>query len=885
MCDILFFILNKMSFQSISKNTYYRWNAEHPDLTYSSTDNILFNVVKCEKALEIQKKYPGFSSFTLKSNKPTSHCFSIKEVPNLFYKSSTYKNYDVSEILRGDYSRLFFDVDCKFLNLNEIKIAAANESDILIGLEQITELVNIITHSQLQYFGGYVETCLNTPGTTKPTPKIKKLLDKFGISENMVIIYNPYTKKEFSAHFYLTKYYFKRDDLYSLFSDFNSKIKKFNSKMAECIDCSVYVRGQRVFRFPLSGKCLEGRKPTPYMPKEIDFDFMVCGKTELDDVFISNNSPEFNSLKLYLNSLKLTPKTLKSKKAEDELIADIEISDAQKKILRKYDVQCQWFYHLIKLIKLKIFEDPKITEKELFDEFIQPKYQYITQTHKNVVINAPATKTAIKKALEKELTFSDLELFVDLKYTFTQLQKKLLNKTINILQLAELIHNSFVFFSKIDTDNPQALDLAYLNDSNEINISSIENFDKIQRANPTTFKVLIKKDSEMTDELIEVKMNLSKAIRLVKFRNIKKEYSLYTKDVHSLSLFSPVYPEKTDILNKYHDKILDLMADERTIVENEKTGKLEFVHYVNQEKKQFLINFFAYIVQHPENRNRICLQLSSVPGLGKNMFTNSICQFLGKFAWGNSSVDNVIGNYNGGVDTKLLIVMNEADTKDKNTDKMKSTITEDEIPINVKFGRAYTGINRASYVIFTNHLDTKTIASNDRRFAFIKSNGVPMPKTWYSQMIDPENGKIKEDLVDNLIGYLLNVDLVKNEYNPSLAPMFDKKLIYDARFEKRSIYYKIAYFILHLNNPVLLKTDFINIINQVKSGFMTFQDFEQTKDIEELEDLEEELHTTRGEALTNKTIANLIQFNDEDDMEMRKWNKGDLRNKHVLCLK
>lgn len=864
------------------QNTYYRWNAEHPDLTYSPNDNILFNVVKCEKAIEIQKQYPGFSSFTLKSNKPTSHCFSIKEVPNLFYKSSTYKNYDVSEILRGDYSRLFFDVDCKSFE--------KDEKDILTGLEQITEIVNILTHSQLQYFGGYVETCLNIPniagGATKPTKKIKQLLDKFGISDNMVIIYNPYTKKEFSAHFYLTKYYFKRDDLYSLFSDFNSKIKKFNSKMAECIDCSVYVRGQRVFRFPLSGKCLEGRKPTPYMPKEIDFDFMVCGKTELDNTFISENSPEFNEVKLYLSSLKLTPKTLKSKKAEDELIADIEISDSQKNILRKYDVQCQWFYHLIKLIKLKIFNCPKITEKELFDEFIQPKYQYITQTHKNVVINAPATRTAIKKALEKELTFSDIssELFVDLKYTFTQLQNKLLNKTINILQLAELIHNSFVFFSKIDTDNPQALDLAYLNDSNEINIQTIENFDKIQRANPTTFKVLIKKDSEMTDELIEVKMNLSKAIRLVKFRNIKREYSLYTKDVHSLSLFTPVYPEKTNVLNEYHDKILDLMADERTIEEGE-DGKLKFIHYVNQEKKQFLINFFAYIVQHPENRNRICLQLSSVPGLGKNMFTNSICQFLGKFAWGNSSVDNVIGNYNGGVDTKLLIVMNEADNKDKNTDKMKSTITEDEIPINVKFGRAYTGINHASYIIFTNHLDTKTIASNDRRFAFIRSQGVPMPKSWYAKMIDPENGKIKQNLIDNLIGYLLNVDLIKNEYNPSLAPMFDKKLIYDARFEKRSIYYKIAYFILHLNDPVILKTDFINMINQVKSGFMTFQDFEQTKNIEELEDLEEELQNTRGEALTNKTIANLIQFNDEDDMEMRKWKKGNLRDKHVLCLK
>lgn len=856
-------------------NTYYTWNAEHPDLTYENSNDVLFNVVSCKKAFEIQKSYPGYSSFTLKSSKHVTHSFDVDDAPDMFFKKSTYLLNDVSEVLRGDYSRLFFDVDCKSF--------ATDETDILTGLEQIAKMVNILTHSQLKYFGGYVETCLNIPNTTKPTKKIKQLLDKFNISKNMVIIYNPYTKKEFSAHFYLTKYYFKRDDLYELFSDFNSKIKKFNSRMAECIDCTVYVRRQRIFRFPLSGKCLEGRKPTPYMPKEIDLNFMVCGKTSEDDTFISENSPEFNEVKLYLKSLILPSKTLKNKKQEEDLF-NFEISEEQKKILRKYDFQCQWFYRLIKLMKLKIFENPKITEKELYDEFIQPKYQYITQTHKNIVINAAATKTAVKKAFEKELSFSDIsdELFVDLKYTFTELQHKLLsvaNRGINILQLAELIHNSFVFFSKIDTDNPQALDLAYLNDSNEINIQTIENFDKIQRANPITFKVLFKKDSE----LIEVKMNLSKAIRFVQFRNIKREYTLYTQDVHKLSLYSPVYPEiVNNTLNEYHNEILNLMATERSI--DYENDKFKFVYNVNQEKKQFLINFFAYIVQHPENRNRICLQLSSVPGLGKNMFTNSICQFLGKFAWGNSNVDNVIGNYNGGVDTKLLIVMNEADTKDKNTDKMKSAITEDEIPINIKFGRAYTGINHASYVIFTNHLDTKTIASNDRRFAFIRSNGVPKSKEWYAQMIDKETGKIKQELVDNLIGYLLNVDL--SEYNASLAPMFDKKLIYDARFEKRSIYYKIAYYILHLNNPVILKSDFIDIVNQVKNNIMTFQDFEQTKDIEELEDLTEELQNTKGEALTNRTLANLIQFNDEDDMEMKKWKKkGANRDKHVLCLK
>lgn len=861
-------------------NTYNNWNSQHSDNTYTDSNDITFYYVSLEKAKKMKAKNPAFSSFNLHSSIHTNLNFNISEIPEQLLDNNFYFNNDVSEVLRGDYSRLFFDIDCYELNILEDE----SESDICKGLTQIKNILMLITNDYSKYFGGYVETCkLSSEGNNQPTSWISYLLETYlGTTKHIKIVYNPNTHKEFSAHFYLSKYYINRVSLYNLFSDFNSKIKKMNSSLAECVDCSVYVRSQRIFRFPFSGKCLDNRKPSPYLPqlKPNDFKFMVCGKTDLEDIFISEKSEIYDKIKTYLKSLKL--EIVKSKIKGKEKIKDYVDEQVSKINFKKFvpSTQSEWYHNLIKQIQYKIFENSQITDDELFNEFIQPKYQYITQIHKNTVINVSATKSAIQKARQNKLSLKDIKTsfineFGELKYTINEVIEKL-NYPVNILQLADIIYNGFIFFKKRTTDNPQSLDLAFLDASKNIRIQTIKNFDEIEKANPTKIKLLINKN----DVQEEVIITLSQAIRIMPFRQTKEEYTIYSNDNNVLSLYNPKEIKKCDTLNPYHDKIFDLMATERTI-----NDSLEFEYTINPEKKQFLINFFAYIVQHPESRNRICLQISSVPGLGKNMLTNSICQYLGDFAWGNSTVDNVIGNYNGGVDTKLLIVMNEADTKEKNTDKMKSAITEDTIPINVKFGRAYTGINHASYIIFTNHLDTKTIASNDRRFAFIKSDGVPMPKEWYAEMINPKDKtSIRQDLVDNLIGYLKGVDL--SNYNSSDAPVFDKQLIYISRFEKRSIYFKIIYIILHTSfKPVMTLSNFIDMIKQVKGGILTFKDFEETKNISELDDYVDEL-TEANDNINNRTIMNLINFNDEDDIEIKKWKKRDeLRDKKVICLK
>ena len=107
------------------------------------------------------------------------------------------------------------------------------------------------------------------------------------------------------------------------------------------------------------------------------------------------------------------------------------------------------------------------------------------------------------------------------------------------------------------------------------------------------------------------------------------------------------------------DEILNIIATERSNEEN-----VDFC--INSNKKEYILNWFAYILQHPESRNAVCLQISTVQGVGKNILSNAICDYLGSyFSEPSKDIDKVIGTYNGGIDNKLLIVMNEVDNSKK----------------------------------------------------------------------------------------------------------------------------------------------------------------------------------------------------------------------------
>ena len=321
-----------------------------------------------------------------------------------------------------------------------------------------------------------------------------------------------------------------------------------------------------------------------------------------------------------------------------------------------------------------------------------------------------------------------------------------------------------------------------------------------------------------------------------------------------------------------------MIATERDIENN---------YSINPEKKEYVLNWFAYILQHPESRNKTCLQIKSLQGIGKNILSNSICDFIGnQYSISNIDINNILGNFNGMIDNKLFVCINEVNTAEKDAEKLKSIITDDTLNINVKYGGQYTSENLASYLIYTNNLDTKTITKGDRRFVFINSEGIPYPKQFYADICEKNTcSHLRSDLHQAFINHLLSRDL--SNYSPDIAPEFDKQLIYDKRNECRSPIFNILLILLH-HHTSIIKTDFLKVIQdavnerlRLDDEYVTLSQYYSIPELEEYNDLSE----YRKTKITSQTIGNIMNFDSQSEIISKRSKAHDnTRDKYVYML-
>lgn len=140
----------------------------------------------------------------------------------------------------------------------------------------------------------------------------------------------------------------------------------------------------------------------------------------------------------------------------------------------------------------------------------------------------------------------------------------------------------------------------------------------------------------------------------------------------------------------------------------------------------YFIKFLAQKVQKPTQITRTSVVLQSNEGCGKdtflNWFGNSI---LGKKYYVNTeSIDLVFGRFNGLIQDKVLIVINETSGKDtfQLSDKIKASITNEVNTIEKKGYESFTNTNCISYVFLSNNKNPVKVSENDRRFVIFECN-------------------------------------------------------------------------------------------------------------------------------------------------------------------
>ena len=623
-------------------------------------------------------------------------------------------------------------------------------------------------------------------------------------------------------------------------------------------------------------------------------------------------------MKTYLAQFKGVPgrdtRRIKKQDLYDELADDIlKHERISKKYIARQTTHAMWWHSLILQVKNYLLSNQNATDEELFIEFGKEEYQYFSNSQNKRLYQPSDIRSAIQQA--RTNPYISIEDIIDLettneefsnknnslKYTIEEFKAIVQrNNGVSIPELCKLIYFTFVFFTRSDADKSSILSILYMETKQKkIVLKGYEEFIKSMKTSPIVIRLhreitktdnRKKENKDSTEQIIQT-LTLDQAFySFDKYKQRFYDFRLCAKnDIESnikyFSMYSnPTSAPKTPI-PKPIDLIVDILATELSEEENK-------VLFINQEKKDYILDWFAYLLQHPESRNAVCLQISTVQGVGKNLLSNAVCDYLGSFfSEPSKDIDKVIGTYNGGIDNKLLIVMNEVDNTQKNTDLLKAIITEDTVQINVKYGLQYTGLNCANYLIYTNHIDTNTISNGDRRFTFIKSYGVPMSKAFYASICVPgKEGHLKEEIRNQFIKHLLSRDLTN--YKPNEPKEFDKHVIEDSREETRSSIHKIILQILQseeYEKDYIICDDLIELINLIMSSYSSTDILYKFFKLDFLKNADNVVRAelqNRNKNFTAQALNSIINFKDDDIIEKIKSNKRDeTRNKQIIRLR
>ena len=268
-----------------------------------------------------------------------------------------------------------------------------------------------------------------------------------------------------------------------------------------------------------------------------------------------------------------------------------------------------------------------------------------------------------------------------------------------------------------------------------------------------------------------------------------KYYTLYDAFRKYISLFSVIgvgfYSMNNNVLNrfngyKYQTNNITKLADNKVNISLIQFY-LDFIKEViadnNNELNEYILNWIAYIVQNPNKKTATCLVLKGAQGVGKNQFTDAICEILSGYSASNvNDINEIVGQFNSVLDGKKLIVCNEmknvGESKYANFDGLKSVITDNVIRINEKGIPRYDAENVVNLILVSNNDYPVKIEKTDRRYVVCNINGKYRGDLKYWCEFSKRKDKT---FYQHLTYYFMNRDIT--EFNSRDIPTTESKKI------------------------------------------------------------------------------------------------------------
>jgi hypothetical protein len=174
----------------------------------------------------------------------------------------------------------------------------------------------------------------------------------------------------------------------------------------------------------------------------------------------------------------------------------------------------------------------------------------------------------------------------------------------------------------------------------------------------------------------------------------------------------------------------------------------------DKECYEYVLNWFAHILQKPWIKIGVMISLLSDEGVGKSVIIESFNKFvLGKeYGLVVNTVKDITEKFNSLGDRRCLVVFDDPqDMDDRARKAMKMLITSEDNVVRRKFKESKSSINYANYIQFCNHKkDLNDVSPSDRRNFIMEADNSYAGKTpegmayftkHYAELEDGENYK------------------------------------------------------------------------------------------------------------------------------------------------
>ena len=214
-----------------------------------------------------------------------------------------------------------------------------------------------------------------------------------------------------------------------------------------------------------------------------------------------------------------------------------------------------------------------------------------------------------------------------------------------------------------------------------------------------------------------------------------------------------------------------------------------FCKYLFGTKADFMLDWAAHIVQHPDKKLAIApVMVSEARGVGKNLFFDIVSTLIGKHNSAVFSTEQIASKHNDYIIRNHLVLVNESyisvqdrwsrKSRNQMIEDIKMLITDYAQSVDPKFITPFMTRSYVNYIFASNNLNAVPIEANDRRFEVIVIDAKPASAEVYDPLWKITESSNTGKLLSLFIReYLLNRKITRVKVGKTASEIDDHKAL------------------------------------------------------------------------------------------------------------